>query len=70
MLLPVEALSMSDIDGIADSGMRANAPGMGEPNGEPLEVLSLDDRQAALFTSVGPSPRRAGGARHRRRRRS
>lgn len=55
--VPVEAIEKlfaerPDIDGIAVPGMPTNAPGMGEPNGEPLEVLSLDDGQVALFTSV------------------
>ena len=55
--VPVEAIEKllaerPDIDGIAVPGMPTNAPGMGEPNGEPIEVLSLDDGQVALLTRI------------------
>lgn len=55
--VPVEAIEKllderPDIDGIAVPGMPANSPGMGEPNGEPLEVLSVNDGQTAAFTST------------------
>lgn len=55
--VPVEAIEKlfgerPDVDGIAVPGMPTNSPGMGEPNGEPLEVLSIDDGQVAPFTKV------------------
>ena len=40
------------IDGISVVGMPANSPGMGEPNGEPLTVVSFRDGQVADYMSV------------------
>ena len=55
--VPVEAIErlLSErpaIDGISVVGMPANSPGMGEPNGEPLEVLSIRDGRVAAYMSV------------------
>lgn len=55
--VPVQAIEelldeRPDIDGIALPGMPSNSPGMGEPDGEPLEVLSVDEGQTAAFMSV------------------
>ena len=55
--VPVDAIQRllderPDIDGIAVPGMPGNSPGMGEPNGEPLEVFSIDDGRVAPFMSV------------------
>lgn len=46
--VPVEAIDallaeQPDVQAIALPGMPANSPGMGEPNGEPLEVVAIDD---------------------------
>lgn len=45
--VPVEAIEallaeQPDVQAIALPGMPANSPGMGEPNGEPLEVVAID----------------------------
>lgn len=40
------------VDGISVVGMPANSPGMGEPNGQPLEVLSFRGGRVADFMSV------------------
>lgn len=37
------------IDGLALAGMPSNSPGMGAPNGEPLEVMSFKDGKSELF---------------------
>ncbi len=55
--VPVEAIrklleERPAIDGIAVPGMPANSPGMGEPDGDPLEVLAINNGQVAPFTSV------------------
>ena len=54
---PVEAISrlLSErpaIDGISVVGMPANSPGMGEPNGQPLEVLSIRDGRVITYMLV------------------
>ena len=55
--VPVEAIErmLSErprIDGIAVVGMPTNSPGMGEPNGEPLQVLSIRDGHVADYMSL------------------
>jgi len=55
--VPVEAIEKlldegPDIDGISVPGMPLNSPGMGEPDGQPLEVLSINDGATAPFVSV------------------
>ena len=39
-------------DGISVIGMPANSPGMGRPNGQPLDVLSMRAGQVAPYMSV------------------
>lgn len=55
--VPVEAIDrlLSDqpaVDGISVVGMPTNSPGMGDPNGEPLEVLSIRDGRVEKYMSV------------------
>lgn len=55
--VPVEAIRrlLSErpaLDGISVIGMPANSPGMGEPNGEPLDILSFRDGHVAEYMSV------------------
>lgn len=55
--VPVEAIAKlrrdrPSIDGIAVPGMPSNSPGMGGPNGEPLEVLAVDQGVTSSFMSV------------------
>ena len=55
--VPVEAIDrlLSErpaLDGITVVGMPVNSPGMGEPNGRPLEVLSFDRGRVADYMSV------------------
>lgn len=55
--VPVEAIDrlLSErpaVDGITVVGMPVSAPGMGKPNGTPLEVLSFHDGQVAEYMSV------------------
>ena len=55
--VPVEAIEKlfterPDADGIAVAGMPTNAPGMGEPNGEPIEVVLLDEGRVTPFMRV------------------
>ncbi len=55
--VPVEAIDRllterPALDGISVVGMPANSPGMGEPNGEPLEILSFRDGSVATYMSV------------------
>lgn len=55
--VPVEAINrlLSErpaIDGISVVGMPGNSPGMGEPNGEPLAILSIRDGRVADYMSV------------------
>ena len=55
--VPVEAIArlLSErptLDGISVVGMPANSPGMGEPNGEPLEILSFRSGRVADYMSV------------------
>ena len=55
--VPVEAIDrllseQPDLDGISVVGMPVNSPGMGEPNGDPLEVLSIRDGRVAAYMSV------------------
>ena len=40
------------IDGIGIPGMPTNAPGMGEPDGRPIEVLSFDADKVEVFTTL------------------
>lgn len=56
--VPVEAIdsllaSRPDISGIAVPGMPENSPGMGEPNGQPLEVVAVgSDGQLRPFMTL------------------
>lgn len=55
--VPVEAIQklldeQPDVDGIALPGMPSNSPGMGEPNGQPLEVISVTDGETAPFVTL------------------
>lgn len=55
--VPVEAIDKllaerPSIDGIGIPGMPTNAPGMGEPDGRPLEVVAFDDGQVEPFTTL------------------
>lgn len=55
--VPVEAIDrlLSDrpaLDGISVVGMPTNSPGMGDPNGEPLDVLSFRGGRVADYMSV------------------
>lgn len=55
--VPVEAIERlldrrPDVDGISVVGMPLNAPGMGEPGDEPLDVLSFRNGQTSAFMSV------------------
>lgn len=55
--VPVEAIDRlladrPDLDGISVIGMPTNSPGMGEPSGEPLDVLSIRDGQVAPYLSI------------------
>lgn len=40
------------IDGITVTGMPSNSPGMGEPNGQPLTILSFRDGRTSDYMSV------------------
>jgi len=55
--VPVEAIDrlLTDrpaIDGISVVGMPTNSPGMGEPNGEPLDVVSFSNGRVEDYLSV------------------
>ena len=55
--VPVEAidrllLERPAVDGISVVGMPGNSPGMGDPNGEPLDVLSFRGGRVADYMSV------------------
>ena len=55
--VPVEAIDRlltdrPDFDGISVVGMPVNSPGMGDPNGEPLEVLSFNSGRVAEYMSI------------------
>lgn len=55
--VPVEAIErlLSErpaVDGISVVGMPVNSPGMGEPNGQPLDVLSFRGGRVADYMSV------------------
>lgn len=55
--VPVEAIDrilteQPTFKGISVVGMPLNSPGMGEPNGEPLPVLSFTDSRVANFMSI------------------
>ena len=55
--VPVEAIdrllaARPAIDGIAVIGMPSNSPGMGEPNGQPLNILSFREGRVSDFMSV------------------
>lgn len=55
--VPVEAIDKllaerPAVDGIGIPGMPTNAPGMGEPDGRPLEVLSFNDDGVAPFATL------------------
>ena len=55
--VPVEAIDrlLSDrptLNGISVVGMPVNSPGMGEPNGQPLDILSFHEGRVADYMSV------------------
>jgi hypothetical protein len=55
--VPVEAIDrlLSErpaLDGISVVGMPANSPGMGDPNGHPLDILSFRGGRVAEYMSV------------------
>lgn len=55
--VPVEAIDrvLSErpaFDGISVVGMPSNSPGMGDPNGQPLDILSFSDGEVAAYMSV------------------
>jgi hypothetical protein len=55
--VPVEAIDLMlkdrpKVDGIGIPGMPTNAPGMGEPDGTPLEVVSFENGQVEAFTTL------------------
>ena len=55
--VPVEAIDKllaekPTVDGIGIPGMPTNAPGMGEPDGRPLEVISFNDDGVAPFVTL------------------
>ena len=55
--VPVEAIDellakRPAVDGIGIPGMPTNAPGMGEPDGRSIEVLSFDDGNVDSFTTL------------------
>lgn len=55
--VPVEAIDRllserPDLDGISVVGMPASSPGMGEPDGEPLDVLSFRAGRVSDYMSV------------------
>ena len=55
--VPVEAIDRllterPNIDGISVIGMPTNSPGMGEPNGQPLEILSISAGSVAPYMTV------------------
>lgn len=55
--VPVEAINrlLADrpkIDGITVTGMPSNSPGMGEPNGQPLDILSFREGRTSDYMSV------------------
>lgn len=55
--VPVEAIDRvlierPAVDGISVTGMPANAPGMGDPNGEPLAILAFSDGRVSDYMSV------------------
>lgn len=55
--VPVEAINRvlkerPSFDGISVVGMPVNSPGMGEPNGQPLDIVSFKDGSVADFMSV------------------
>jgi hypothetical protein len=55
--VPIEAIDKMlnerpAIDGIGIPGMPTNAPGMGEPDGKPIEVVSFDDGNVDRFTTL------------------
>ena len=55
--VPVEAIDRllserSSLDGISVVGMPTNSPGMGDPNGEPLDVLSFRDGDVSEYMSI------------------
>jgi hypothetical protein len=55
--VPTEAIDKllkerPDVDAIALPGMPANSPGMGPPDGTPLEIVALKDGKSTPFISV------------------
>lgn len=55
--VPVEAIDrlLSErpaLDGISVVGMPSNSPGMGEPNGKPLDILSFHDGRVEDYMSM------------------
>ena len=55
--VPMEAITKlleerPAVDAIAVPGMPSNSPGMGEPDGRPLQVVSVTDGAAERFLTV------------------
>ena len=55
--VPVEAIDrlLSErpaLDGISVVGMPANSPGMGEPNGQPLDIVSMRNGRVTEYMST------------------
>lgn len=55
--VPVEAIDKMlnerpAIDGIGIPGMPTNVPGMGDPDGKPIEVVSFNDGNVESFTTL------------------
>ena len=55
--VPVEAIERllserPDLDGISVIGMPVNSPGMGDPNGKPLAVLSFSEGRVADYMTI------------------
>lgn len=55
--VPVEAIDRllserPEIDGISVVGMPTNSPGMGKPDGQPLDILSIRNGRVEDFMSV------------------
>jgi hypothetical protein len=59
--VPIEAIvplldSRPAIDGIAAPGMPANSPGMGEPDGRPLEIVAFADGTVSPHSEITGEP--------------
>lgn len=59
--VPIEAIvtllaDRPDIDGIAAPGMPVNSPGMGDPDGRPLEIVEFADGSTSPHTEITGDP--------------